>query len=115
MRARVHSRLALRTLINLQWCGEARFARKWTGWKPRIKTPENTFSNQHSTVRRTLGNAASGRNDLERHGVPFPRSKQRGPAFSVRTFLPELIGQAADLESRCPPCVLATAAVATCR
>jgi len=38
MQLRVHSRLTLRTLLNLRKCAEGSFAREWTCWKPRSKT-----------------------------------------------------------------------------
>jgi len=71
MQLRVHSRLALRTLLNLRKCAGGWFAREWTCWKPRSKTHDITASGRPPTIPRILCNTASGRNDVVRNWVPF--------------------------------------------
>ena len=71
MQQRVHSRLALRTLLKFRTCAEGRFGREWTCWKRRSKTHDRTASGRSPTIQRTLCNTASGRNDVVRNGLPF--------------------------------------------
>jgi hypothetical protein len=44
MQQRVHSRLALRTLLKSRTCTEGWIAREWTCWKPRSKTHDRTLA-----------------------------------------------------------------------
>jgi hypothetical protein len=61
MAQRVHSRLALRTLLKLRRCAERWFAREWTYRKPHSKTHERTFPNRPPTIQRTLYNTTGRR------------------------------------------------------
>jgi hypothetical protein len=74
MAKRVHSRLALRTLLKLRTCAEGWFAREWTCWKPHSKTHKRTFPNRPPTIQGRLSNTASGRNDVVRHWVGKPKT-----------------------------------------
>jgi hypothetical protein len=71
MQQRVHSHLALCTLLKLRRCAEGWIAREWICWKPRSRTHDRTASARPPTIQRTLCKTASGRNDVVRDWVPF--------------------------------------------
>jgi len=74
MQKRVHSRFALRTLLKLQRCGEGWIASVKTCWSPRSKTHERALPSRPPTIQLTVCSAASGRNDVVRHGVGKPKT-----------------------------------------
>ena len=61
MQQRVHSRLALRTLLKFRTCAVGWLAREWTCWKPRSKTHDRIASGRPPTFRRTRCNTTCGR------------------------------------------------------
>ena len=71
MRHRVHSYLAMRTLLKFRKCAEGWFAREWTCWKPCNTAHETTASGKPPTIPRTLCNTASGSKDVVRNEVLF--------------------------------------------
>jgi hypothetical protein len=60
MQHRVHSRLALRTLLKFRRCAEGRLAREWTCWKPRSKAHDRSASDRRPTNPETLYNTEQG-------------------------------------------------------
>jgi len=71
MQQRVHSRLALCTLLKLRRCAGGSYARKWTCWKPRSKTHDRIASGRPPTIQRTLCNTTCGRTVALRDLMPF--------------------------------------------
>jgi hypothetical protein len=71
MQQRVHSRVALRTLLKVRTCAEGWIAREWTCWKPRSKTHDRTAPDRPPTIQRTLCNTAGGRTVALRDLMPF--------------------------------------------
>jgi hypothetical protein len=71
MQQRVHTRLALRTLLKLRRCAEGWFAREWTCWKPRSKSHDRTVSGRPPTIPRTQCNTTCGRTIALRELMPF--------------------------------------------
>jgi hypothetical protein len=59
MQQRVHSPVALRTLLKFRTCAEGWLAREWTGWKPRSKTTTELPQVDHQ---RSTGDCATPRN-----------------------------------------------------
>ena len=84
MQQRVHSRLALRTLLNFRRCAEGGIAREWTCWKPRNKTHDRTVSGRPPTVQRTLCNTAQGKTIARRDGMPYLIRVQQAPRLGRR-------------------------------
>jgi hypothetical protein len=71
MQPRVHSRLALRTLLKFRTCAEGWIACEWICWKPRSKTHDRTASGRPPTVQQTLCNTTRGRTVALRDLMPF--------------------------------------------
>jgi hypothetical protein len=82
MEQRVHSRLALRTLLKLRTCAERWFAREWTCWKPLSKTQYRTTSNRPPTIQRTRCYTTGGRTVARRDLMPFLTSALVGAVSS---------------------------------
>jgi hypothetical protein len=71
MQQRVHSRLALRTLLESRTCAEGWIAREWTCWKPRSKAHDRIASARPPTIQRTLYNTTWERTVALRDLTPF--------------------------------------------
>jgi hypothetical protein len=71
MQKRVHSRLALRTLLKFRSCAEGWIAREWTCWKPLSKTLDGNASGRPPTIQRTLHNTTCGRTVARCDLMPF--------------------------------------------
>ena len=71
MQLRVHSRLALRTLLKFRMCAEGRIARVRTCWKPSRKTHGRIASNRPPTIQGTRCNVTWGRTAALRALMPF--------------------------------------------